>query len=157
MGKVAEEVTCLAEPIVDARGLKLIEVDFLKEGSNWILRIFIDNPNGELEIKDCEEVSRMLSDRLDQEDPIDKSYILEVSSPGLERQLKDKEDFKKYTGKLIKATTYAPIKGQKEFTGKITSLEDEKILLEIVENNQEKGVVKIPLAKIAHAHLSVEI
>ncbi|MFW6238777.1 MAG: ribosome maturation factor RimP [Halanaerobiales bacterium] len=157
MGKIVKEVTGLAKPIVNARDLKLVDVNFLKEGSGWTLKVFIENPAGELKIKDCEEISRMLSDELDRKDPIDKSYILEVSSPGIERPLKDKADYEKYTGQLIQVTTYAPVNGKKEFKGRIVGIEDKEVLLEIEEKNQSKGVVRIPLTKIANAHLSVEI
>lgn len=113
LGKVAETVTDFVLPIAQSENLNLIDVEFLKEGSDWILRIFLENKNGELTIEECEKVSRSLSMILDEEDPIDKSYILEVSSPGLERPLKTEEDFERFKGELIAVKTFKKLKDKK--------------------------------------------
>ncbi|MCF8002510.1 MAG: ribosome maturation factor RimP [Halanaerobiales bacterium] len=154
MGKIADEVTGIAAPIVETQGLKLVDVEYIKEGSTWTLRIFIENPDGELKIEDCERISKILSDRLDKKDPIDESYLLEVSSPGLERPLNDLEDYEKHKGNLIKVKTYAPLNGTKEFIGKIIGIENNEVSLE--REGKNKGVIKIPFTKIAHAHLTVD-
>jgi len=156
MGKVKEKTEEIAKPVVKSLGLELIEVVFVKEGSDWILRVFIDNPQGELKIGDCEKISRMLSDRLDSKNPIDKSYILEVSSPGIERPLKSSKDFRENSGEMIHVTTYAPVKGKKDFTGKLSRFKDNTVYLQIIDKNQTKGVVKIPLNKISNAHLTID-
>jgi len=117
LGKVTEKVKEFVLPIAHSEDLNLVDVEFLKEGSDWVLRIFLENKNGDLTIEECEKVSRALSMILDEEDPIDKSYILEVSSPGLERPLKTEEDFERFKGELIAVKTFKKIEGQKEFIG----------------------------------------
>ena len=153
MSKTADRVMDIAEPLVEAQNLKLIEVDYLKEGDDWILRVFIENPNGDLKLEQCENVSRMLSQELDRIDPIDDSYILEVSSPGLERPLKTDQDFEKNIGEIIFIKTYAPFQGQKEFTGKLLNFSDESVKIQL-ENNE--GVMEIPFSKIANSRLTID-
>lgn len=153
MGKVTERVLKMARPFVEARGLDLIDVEYQKEGDNWYLRVFIENPDSKLSLKDCEDISRMLSPELDEEDLIDRSYILEVSSPGLERPLKTAKDFLDHREELIQVKTYASIDGQKEFSGILKDFNTEK---EIVILNTDEGVMEIPLSKIAHAHLLLD-
>ena len=152
MAQIVEQVFDLAEPIVDVCGLNLVDVEYQKEGDRWYLRVFIENPEGELKLKSCEKINRMLGSELDAADIIDRSYILEVSSPGLERPLKKPDDYLKNIGKSILVKTYAPIDGSKEFTGELISYQDDQI----VELNSDKGVIKIPVAKIAKAHLLID-
>ncbi|ADO77109.1 ribosome maturation factor RimP [Halanaerobium praevalens] len=152
LGKVAETVTDFVLPIAQSENLNLIDVEFLKEGSDWILRIFLENKNGELTIEECEKVSRSLSMILDEEDPIDKSYILEVSSPGLERPLKTEEDFERFKGELIAVKTFKKIEGQKEFVGILKDFNVDKITLEIDNNKLE-----IDYSLVARANLTFEI
>ena len=147
---VAEEVLQLATPITESRGLELVDVEYNKEGENWILRVFIDKEGG-VSIKDCQEVSRDLESQLDTVEPIEKSYLLEVSSPGLDRPLKDKEDFERFAGQLIDVSTYAPVQGAKEFTGKLLGLEDDEIKIEV-----EGEKLAIPRSKVAKTKLAVE-
>jgi len=147
---VAEEVLQLATPITESRGLELVDVEYNKEGENWILRVFIDKKGG-VSIKDCQEVSRDLESQLDTVEPIEKSYLLEVSSPGLDRPLKDKEDFERFAGQLIDVSTYAPVQGAKEFTGKLLGLEDDEIKIEV-----EGEKLAIPRSKVAKTKLAVE-
>ena len=153
MGKVAETVTDFVLPIAHSEDLNLIDVEFLKEGSDWILRIFLENKDGDLTIEECEKVSRALSMILDEEDPIDKSYILEVSSPGLERPLKTEEDFERFKGELIAVKTFKKINGQKEFVGTLKDFETEKITL-VLKNDKE---ITIDYSLVARANLTFEI
>ncbi len=153
MGKVAETVTDYVLPIAHSEDLNLIEVEFLKEGSDWILRIFLENKDGDLTIEECEKVSRALSAILDEEDPIDKSYILEVSSPGIERPLKTEEDFERFQGELISVKTFKKINGKKDFTGTLKNFEEEKITL-ILKNSEE---ITIDYNLVARANLTFEI
>lgn len=152
LGKVAETVTDFVLPIAHSEDLNLIDVDFLKEGSNWVLRIFLENKNGDLTIEECEKVSRSLSMILDEEDPIEKSYILEVSSPGLERPLKTEADFERFEGELIEVKTFKKISGQKEFIGILKNFETDKITLEI-----EGHDIVIDYSLVARANLTFEI
>jgi ribosome maturation factor RimP len=153
LGKVAETVTDFVLPIAHSEDLNLIDVEFLKEGSDWILRIFLENKDGDLTIEECEKVSRALSIILDEEDPIDKSYILEVSSPGLERPLKTEEDFERFRGELIAVKTFKKINGEKEFIGTLKEFADDQITL-ILDDDQE---MSIDYSLVARANLTFEI
>jgi len=153
LGKVAETVTDFVLPIAHSEDLNLIDVEFLKEGSDWILRIFLENKDGDLTIEECEKVSRALSMILDEEDPIDKSYILEVSSPGLERPLKTEEDFERFKGELIAVKTFKKIDGEKEFIGTLKNFESDSITL-LLKNDQE---ITIDYNLVARANLTFEI
>ncbi|SDC02271.1 ribosome maturation factor RimP [Halanaerobium congolense] len=153
LGKVADTVTDFVLPIAHNENLTLIDVEFLKEGSDWVLRIFLENKNGDLTIEECEKVSRSLSIILDEEDPIDKSYILEVSSPGIERPLKTEEDFERFQGELIAVKTFKKIDGEKEFIGSLKEFKNEKITL-ILKNNEE---ITIDYNLVARANLTFEI
>ena len=104
----------LLQPLVDAHGFELVDVEYVKEAGNWYLRAYIDKPGG-IAVDDCEVISRALSDKLDEEDYIEDSYILEVSSPGLGRPLKKDKDFQRSIGKEIEVRTFRAIDKQKEF------------------------------------------
>ena len=106
----------LLQPMVDERGFELVDVEYVKEGSNWYLRAFIDKPGG-ISIDDIEPISRELSEKLDQEDFISDAYILEVSSPGLGSPLKKDKDFVRSIGEEIEIHLYRAINKQKEFVG----------------------------------------
>ena len=107
-------------PIMEEYGFELVDVEYVKEGSSWYLRAYIDKPGG-ININDCETVSRRLSDILDEKDFIDDAYIMEVSSPGLGRPLKKEKDFKRSLGMEVDIRTYRMIDRQKEFTGILTA------------------------------------
>ena len=153
MGKVTETVTDFVLPIAHSEDLNLIEVEFLKEGSDWILRIFLENKDGDLTIEECEKVSRSLSMILDEEDPIDKSYILEVSSPGIERPLKSEADFERFQGELIAVKTFKKINGEKEFVGTLEKFEEDSITLTL-KNGEE---ITVDYSLVARANLTFEI
>lgn len=95
MSKVISAVEQLATPIVEGLNLELVEVEFVKEGRDWFLRVYIDTPEGSIDIEQCAQVSELLSLKLDESDPIEQNYFLEVSSPGAERPLKKKLILKK--------------------------------------------------------------
>ncbi len=153
MSKYTELVSEIAKPIVSSLGLNLVNVEYVKEGSDWVLRVYIENKDGELSIDYCENVSKMLSNELDKKNFIKNSYILEVSSPGIERPLKTPEDYNNFTGEKVIIKTYATVDGRKEFMGKLMGLKDDIV---IIKQKGPKGVVKIPLAKIAHAYLTID-
>ena len=116
-------------PIVEEYGFELVDVEYVKEGSNWYLRAYIDKPGG-IGVNDCEVVSRELSDILDEKDFIDEAYILEVSSPGLGRPLKKEKDFARSIGKLVEIRTYRPIEKQKEFCGELTAYDNNSVTID---------------------------
>ena len=125
---VVEIVTDIALPIVEGFGFELVDVEFVKEGSNRFLRIFIDKPGG-ITIDDCQAVSEKVSDRIDEADPIAQSYFLEVSSPGLDRPLKKDRDFERYKGEAVELKVYKPINGKKDFEGILEGLYDGRIFI----------------------------
>ncbi len=118
MANAAERVYSLIKETVESQGVELWDVRFLKEGASWYLRVFIDKADG-ITIDDCTNVSHAIDPVIDEADPIDKSYYLEVCSPGIERELSRTEHFKKVIGQKIKVKLYKAIDGVKEFTGEL--------------------------------------
>ncbi|MBO8137053.1 MAG: ribosome maturation factor RimP [Desulfotomaculum sp.] len=149
--KIAGQVEDFTKPIVESMNLELVEVEFVKEGAQWYLRVYIDKPGG-VDLDDCQAVSERLDKILDEKDPIPHSYILEVSSPGIERPLKKDEDFQRFSGRLVAVSTYTPINGTKKFTGQLQGLTEEGVKLEL-DTGME---IIIPRDKIASAKLAVE-
>lgn len=127
---IAESVKAIAEPIAENFGVRIWDVRFLKEGAEWYLRIFIDKENG-VNITDCENVSRAIDPILDEKDFISQNYILEVSSPGLERELVRDEHFEEYIGKDIKVRLIRPMEGLgKEFCGVLKEANGAELTIE---------------------------
>ncbi len=153
MGKapVTQSVTELIEPSLLADGVELVDVEFKKEGKNWILRIYIDREGG-VTLSDCQKVSRLAGDLIEVEEVIEPVYTLEVSSPGLNRVLKKEKDFLKYSGKKIYVQCHAPMDGRKKFTGILTGFIDQSIHLEVDGQHYT-----IPLNLVAKANLVIEI
>lgn len=116
-------------PIVEEKGYEMVDVEYVKEGSNWYLRAFIDKPGG-ITINDLEGVSRKLSDLLDEEDFISDAYILEVSSPGLGRPLKKDRDFDRSIGEEIEVHLYRSLNGNKQYVGLLKSYDKDTITIE---------------------------
>lgn len=146
-----KKIMPILEPIIAERNLELIDLEFVKEGANWYLRIYIDKEGG-VDIDDCEGVSRAFEAKLDAEDPIEQAYILEVSSPGIDRPLKKAADFEKYRGEIIDIKLYKALEGQKQFQGKLLGLEKEVISIEDDNNKviafDQKDVASVRLAVI---------
>lgn len=128
--KVTETVKALAEPVIEGlqAGIELIEVEYIKEGADWYLRLYIDKAGG-VTLDDCQLVSEALNDLLDEADPIKGKYIFEVSSPGIDRPLKTDRDFVRYQGEEIEIHLYAPVENHKIFTGTLIGRENGEILL----------------------------
>ena len=124
-----QQTETLLEPIVTELGFELVDVEYVKEGGTWYLRAYIDKPGG-ITIDDCEMVSRAFSDVIDQNDFIEDSYIMEVSSPGLLRPLKKDKDFNRYLEKPIEMRTYKMIDKKKEFMGVLKAYNKEQITIE---------------------------
>lgn len=120
----------LIEPSVSGLGYDLVAVELTGDGSNTILRVYIDLPGG-ITIKDCEAVSRQLSAVLDVEDPIRGEYALEVSSPGLDRPLVRREDFEQYVGEDVKIRMAEQVLGRRNFTGRLQGVEGNLVLVEV--------------------------
>ena len=148
MGKIEDVVWKMAEPLVTENGLELIDVEYVKEGSEWFLRAYIDKEGG-VDIDDCVAVSRVLSDRLDEEDFIDEAYTLEVSSPGLGRALKKDRHFEKSLGDEVEVKTYKQVDGQKEFAGILKAYDDDTITIEIEGETKVFAKADVAIVRLA--------
>ena len=135
----------LLVPIVEKYGVEIYDVEYVKEGSDWYLRAYIDKPEG-VNINDCENVSRALSDVLDAEDYIEDAYILEVSSPGLGRTLKKDRHLEKSLGEEVEIRTYKPIDKQKEFSGILKAYDKDTVTIE--EDSEERVFTRADIALI---------
>ncbi|MFD1705913.1 ribosome maturation factor RimP [Siminovitchia sediminis] len=153
MSKVTDIVEELAVPILDDLQLELVDIEYVKEGKNWYLRLFIDKENG-VDIEECGIVSERLGEKLDEMDPIPHNYFLEVSSPGAERPLKKAQDFTKAVGKQVNIKTYEPVEGEKEFEGKLTEFNGETLKIDVKIKTRTK-TIEIPYNKVAKARLAV--
>ena len=119
----------LLKPITEEHGVEIYDVEYVKEGSEWYLRAYIDKPGG-VTIDDCENVSRALSAKLDENDFIEDAYILEVSSPGLGRALKKDKHLEKSIGEEVEIRTFRPINHEKQFTGTLKRFDADNIVIE---------------------------
>ena len=135
----------LIAPIVDEKGFELVDVEYVKEGSNWYLRAYVDKEGG-ITINDLESVSRILSDKLDEEDFISDAYILEVSSPGLGRPLKKDKDFDRNMGNEIEVHLYRAVDRQKQLVGLLKAYNADTITIEN-EDGSETDRVNVSLVR----------
>lgn len=140
--KIIEE---LVLPIIDDLQLTLWDVEFKKEGPDYFLRIYIDKDTG-VTINDCEAVSRKLEILLDEKDPIEQSYVLEVSSAGLVRELKKDFHFQKFLGKNIEIRLYKALNGQKKFTATLINFDSENLIIQI--ENKEEIISRKDISKV---------
>ncbi len=138
----------MVKPFMDQEGFELVDVEYVKEGSNRFLRVFIDKQGG-IDIDDCGRVSEYLSAKLDEADPIPEAYFLEVSSPGAERPLKKTEDFYQAVNKHVFVTTYEPIDGLKEFEGELLSFDGAELIVRIGKKKHAIAHSKVASARLA--------
>lgn len=120
----------LIQPMIDEHHFELVDVEWVKEGANWYLRVFIDKEGG-ITVDDCELISRAFEEILDKEDYISENYIFEVSSPGLDRPLKKEKDFARSIGKDVEIKLYKALNKEKEFVGVLTDYDKETITIEL--------------------------
>lgn len=149
---IIEKIKAIAESAAIEENLELVHVEMIGGAKNPTLRIFIDKPEG-VTLDDCSNISRKMSAALDADDFIPTAYTLEVSSPGLERELYSLKDFEKYAGNLAKVKTKHPIDGQKNFRGRITEVKGEEIIFEDITN----GAVQFPYNTVAKANLELDL
>jgi len=142
-----DELRTLLEPAVERLGYELADLEARLSGKNGVLRLFIDSPGG-IGLEDCEKVSRAVSALLDVEDPIPGHYDLEVSSPGLDRKLTKLAHFQRFTGETLKVQTRFPIEGRRRFRGRLLSIDDKNIVLDVDGTRHS-----LPLATIESARL----
>lgn len=147
-----ERIRELLEPIANERKFYIVDITYRREGGKLALRILADKEGG-ITMDDCTGLSNELSELLDRENIIEEQYVLEVSSPGLDRKLNKDEDFAWAVGKRIKVTTYAPLDGKNVFLGVLAGLRDGTIVV-----SEKEGIsTEIPRDKIASARLATEV
>lgn len=144
-GRIEAEVEKIVEDLLENTALELVAVDYVKE-RDWYLRVFIDKEGG-VDLDDCQDLSRKLEELLDAQDLIKTSYILEVSSPGLDRELKKPRDFQREMGKDIDVSLFAPLDGKKVVTGPLSAYDGETINV---------GDMAIPMDKVAKVNLHID-
>jgi ribosome maturation factor RimP len=137
----------MLEPGVKALGFELVDTELSGGAGQAVLRVYIDHPRG-INVDDCARVSRQLSAILDVEDPIAGHYMLEVSSPGLDRPLVVRADFERYRGETVKIKTHEPIMGRRNFTGRLAAIEGERVTVDVDGESYD-----LPLAGIERARL----
>ena len=130
-----EKTEQLIQPFIDAHHFELVDVEYVKEGSDWYLRVYIDKEGG-ITVNDCEAVARRMNDLLDEEDFIADSYVFEVSSPGLGRPLKKEKDYVRSMGKELEIRTYRAINRQKEFYGILTAYTEDTVTIRTEEDEE---------------------
>lgn len=128
MAKVTETVEALAAPVAAENGCEIWDVEYVKEAGSWFLRVYLDRPEG-VTIDHCEAVSRVLSDKLDEADPIEGSYVLEVSSPGADRVLRKPEHFQRFLGEKVEVRLYRPRDGAKSLVGELAGYDGGNVTL----------------------------
>lgn len=146
---IKSAVEAMVLPYLNEQGFELVDIEYVKEGSNWFLRLFIDKEGG-IDIDECGRISEYVSEQLDQNDPVPGAYFLEVSSPGAERPLKKADDVRKAIGKHVFVTTYEPVDGSKEFEGLLTGFDGDTVTIRIGKREHA-----VPYAKVASARLAV--
>jgi ribosome maturation factor RimP len=152
-GSAIEAVQAVAQRVTTARGFELVDLELKRQPGGSLVRLFVDKPGG-IGLDDLQSVSEEVSTILDAEDPIESTYTLEVSSPGLDRPLKNESDYRRFVGKLAKLSSYELIDGRRHWTGRIESVEGGEVHLRL---EKEGGLLcRLPLDKVAHGRLEVE-
>jgi ribosome maturation factor RimP len=152
-------IRAAAERVAEAHGLELFDVTVTRESPGWVVRVTIDRPGPGAQpeesvgIEDCALVSRELGTILDVEDPLDRTYTLEVTSPGLDRPLRHEADFRRFTGRLASVVLDAPVDGQTFFNGRIQEVDGGDVVILVGKRNRAH---RIPLSHIKRARLDVE-
>ncbi|MBR3787022.1 MAG: ribosome maturation factor RimP [Firmicutes bacterium] len=151
--KITEIAAEMMADFLEAEGYELYNIEFVKEGKDWFLRVYVDMASGEgyIGTEDCEKVSRFLSEKLDEEDPIEQNYYLEVSSPGMDRPLLTKAHYERYVGSEVEIRLYKGKDGTKNIQGVLDSIEGETV--SVTDHDNRKW--ELELAEIAKANLAV--
>lgn len=150
MTRTEQEIEKIIQPIIEKLNYSLYDVEYVKEGSDWYLRVYIDNKNG-INLDDCEKVSNELSILLDKDDPINSTYFLEVSSCGVERHLRNKQHYEMAIDKKVQIKLFKPIYKKKEIVGKLVKVVNDKIYIEEIDNKEmEIELINIASAKILY-------
>lgn len=147
MKKVTELVAELAKPVVEGNGCTLWDVEYVREAGQWYLRLLIDKDGG-VDILDCENISRTVSDLLDEVDPIEGSYVFEVGSAGAERPLKRPSDFEQFMGADVLVKTYKPKDGRKEFSGVLAGYDAGAVTITVGEQTLRFEKAEVALVRL---------
>lgn len=152
--QIEDRVRSLAEALVSAEGLELLDVEFVRENGGWILRLFIDQPGGKVGVEECARASRVVDPALDVEDFIPQEYQLEVSSPGLNRPLKKPAHFERVKGQTVRVKTFGPLfdPPRKNFVGTLETVTGDDVTVAV----EGAGAFTIPFKDIARANLEFE-
>lgn len=147
--EIVARTEALVMPIIDENHFELVDVEYVKEGANWYLRIFADKEGG-INIDDCVFISRALEEKLDAEDFISDPYILEVSSPGLGRPLKKEKDFRRSLGKAVECRLYRAMDGQKDFDGMLKDFTEDTVTLiidnaDVIFNRKDIAMIRLAI------------
>lgn len=142
----------MAGRVTADRGYELVEVELKRAQGGHLVRLYVDKPGG-IGLDELQSVSQEVSAILDAEDPIEGSYTLEVSSPGLDRPLRGEADYRRFAGSLARLSSYEPVEGRRHWTGRIVSCEDGLVTLAL---EKEGMTARVPLGKVAHGRLEVE-
>ena len=149
--KIEQIIYDMAKPIAEQHDCYIYDVEYVKEGGAYYLRVFVDKPQGGISIDECETVSRAISEVLDKRDPIKENYFFEVASPGIERKLRQEEHFERYMGELVNVGLYKAIDGSKVLHGKLTGFEDKIVTVETEDES-----VSLPLKETTYIKLHFE-
>lgn len=145
---IEETVYSLLKPILEENGFECVDIEFVKEFNNLYLRVFLDKPDG-ITVNDCELASRALEIKLDAKDPIKDPYILEVSSPGLDRPLKKDKDFERHLGDQVELKLYKAVDKVKDFTGELISFTEDTVTLLVEDEQMEFDRKDIAIVRLA--------
>ena len=148
--QIRQQLEQLAEALLASEGMELVDLEYRRQGRRWMLRLFVDKDGG-VTLDDCANISRELGDLLDVKDVIPQAYVLEVSSPGLNRRLRKKEDFSRFAGQKVRLRLVAPIDGRQKSVGELEGDEDESVVVAAPE-----GRFSVALTDIAKANLIYE-
>ena len=159
--QLIDRIRAVAERVARSYNLEIFDVQFRRESAGWMLRIFVDvpeddahpaTPDASVTVQDCERVSRDVSAILDVDETIEHRYILEVSSPGLDRPLRSAADYRRFAGRIAKIAVSEAVDGQKHFEGRLQGLEQDAVVIETTPGKRQL----IPLSVITRARLEVE-
>jgi ribosome maturation factor RimP len=147
-----ETLDALARRAAQAEGLQVAWIELKRQGGANVFRVFIEREDGGAGLADCERLTHRLGLLLDVEDPIESAYVLEVSTPGLDRPLRNERDYERFTGRLAKVKTKTPIDGRRRFVGRLAGVRSGSVVID----DEEVGEVNVPLSSVDSARLEVE-
>lgn len=154
---IVEMVADIVEPITEEKGFRVVDIEYVKEGKNWFLRIYIDKPGG-VDLNDCAMINELISEKMDalEPDPIPYAYYLEVSSPGAERPLKTEEDLKFAVGRYIHVSLFEAVDGKNVYEGVLQELTDNKIILTVKDSKNKEQEVELLRSNLSKTRLAIE-